>query len=209
MDSTSSRCGPRTGRTCRCSACPVSRPSRPDPCRGCRSWLNRSPRTRCARRSSRSSRGPGRARFRRSRSRSISSRRRAGSSASAHRGRRRSIDFRPRERGGTGRRAGLRILSRKGCGFDSRRSHLPVASNLHHSCAPAGAGLSGRPLPDLCRSAPARFSRAAGGEDSAAQVRESPHPEQHHGFGQQRGCSPVATHPVHRVGVVFFWPVWN
>ena len=28
-----------------------------------------------------------------------------------------------RERGGTGRRAGLRILSRKGSGFDSRRSH--------------------------------------------------------------------------------------
>jgi hypothetical protein len=28
-------------------------------------------------------------------------------------------------------------------------------------------------------------------------------------FGQQRGCSPVGTHPVHRVGVVFFWPVWN
>jgi hypothetical protein len=28
-----------------------------------------------------------------------------------------------RERGGTGRRAGLRILSRKGCGFNSRRSH--------------------------------------------------------------------------------------
>jgi hypothetical protein len=28
-------------------------------------------------------------------------------------------------------------------------------------------------------------------------------------FTQQRGCSPVGTHPVHRVGVVFFWPVWN
>ncbi len=33
------------------------------------------------------------------------------------------LSFFPRERGGTGRRAGLRILSRKGSGFDSRRSH--------------------------------------------------------------------------------------
>ena len=38
-----------------------------------------------------------------------------------------------RERGGIGRRAGLRILSRKGCGFNSRRSHssLFVRSPLH------------------------------------------------------------------------------
>ena len=38
-----------------------------------------------------------------------------------------------RERGGIGRRAGLRILSRKGCGFNSRRSHsrLLVRSPLH------------------------------------------------------------------------------
>jgi hypothetical protein len=28
-------------------------------------------------------------------------------------------------------------------------------------------------------------------------------------FIQQRGCSPVGTHPVHRVGVVFFVPVSN
>jgi hypothetical protein len=28
-------------------------------------------------------------------------------------------------------------------------------------------------------------------------------------FIQQRGCSPVGTHPVHRVGVVFFRPVAN
>ena len=35
------------------------------------------------------------------------------------------LDSPVRERGGTGRRAGLRILSRKGCGFDSRRSHRP------------------------------------------------------------------------------------
>ena len=28
-------------------------------------------------------------------------------------------------------------------------------------------------------------------------------------FIQQRGCSPAGTHPVHRVGVVFFVPVSN
>jgi hypothetical protein len=28
-------------------------------------------------------------------------------------------------------------------------------------------------------------------------------------FIQQRGCSPAGHHPVHRVGVVLFWPVWN
>jgi hypothetical protein len=28
-------------------------------------------------------------------------------------------------------------------------------------------------------------------------------------FVQQRGCSPVGTHPVHRVGVAFFVPVSN
>jgi hypothetical protein len=28
-------------------------------------------------------------------------------------------------------------------------------------------------------------------------------------FIQQRGCSPAGTHPVHRVGVVFFRPVSN
>jgi hypothetical protein len=28
-------------------------------------------------------------------------------------------------------------------------------------------------------------------------------------FIQQWGCSPVGTHPVHRVGVVFFLPVSN
>jgi hypothetical protein len=28
-------------------------------------------------------------------------------------------------------------------------------------------------------------------------------------FVQHRGCSPVGTHPVHRVGVVFFVPVSN
>jgi hypothetical protein len=28
-------------------------------------------------------------------------------------------------------------------------------------------------------------------------------------FTQQRGCSPVGTHPVHRVGVVLFSPTWN
>jgi hypothetical protein len=33
------------------------------------------------------------------------------------------LDSKHCERGGTGRRAGLRILSRKGSGFDSRRSH--------------------------------------------------------------------------------------
>jgi hypothetical protein len=35
-----------------------------------------------------------------------------------------------RERGGTGRRAGLRILSRKGSGFDSRRSHFLLTHHL-------------------------------------------------------------------------------
>jgi hypothetical protein len=28
-------------------------------------------------------------------------------------------------------------------------------------------------------------------------------------FIQQRGCSPAGHHPVHRVGVVLFWPVSN
>jgi hypothetical protein len=28
-------------------------------------------------------------------------------------------------------------------------------------------------------------------------------------FGQKRGCSPIGTHPVARVGVVFFLPISN
>jgi hypothetical protein len=28
-------------------------------------------------------------------------------------------------------------------------------------------------------------------------------------FIRQRGCSPAGHHPVHRIGVVLFWPVWN
>jgi hypothetical protein len=31
----------------------------------------------------------------------------------------------------------------------------------------------------------------------------------HWRFGERRGCSPTGTHPVHRVGVVFFRPVGN
>jgi CheY-like chemotaxis protein len=55
----------------------------------------------------------------------------------------RRVRFPPRERGGTGRRAGLRILSRKGSGFDSRRSHTtttglssegPVVLCCHYEC---------------------------------------------------------------------------
>src|SRR5690606_15570989 len=37
----------------------------------------------------------------------------------------RALDLAKRERGGTGRRAGLRILWGNPSGFDSRRSHLP------------------------------------------------------------------------------------
>ena len=52
----------------------------------------------------------------------------------------------PRERGGTGRRAGFRILSRKGSGFDSRRSHpairLQALSTGARSAFP-GAGVPG------------------------------------------------------------------
>src|SRR5688500_18184774 len=40
---------------------------------------------------------------------------------------------RTRERGETGRRAGLRILSREGCGFNSRRSHHPYLVNASPS----------------------------------------------------------------------------
>jgi hypothetical protein len=46
-----------------------------------------------------------------------------------------ALYFSPRERGGTGRRAGLRILSRKGCGFDSRRSHSKGRRGPYFACA--------------------------------------------------------------------------
>jgi hypothetical protein len=47
---------------------------------------------------------------------------------------------RRRERGGTGRRAGLRILSRKGSGFDSRRSHTLLTYALYPDCVPDDLG---------------------------------------------------------------------